>query len=404
MTKSLFVSGSAKHNIKIMSTTEADTHSLRYQEVRKVTLVGSLVDFLLGVAKIIVGWLAHSQALIADGVHSLSDLATDFLVLYAAKHAHREADEDHPYGHGRIETLATVGLGIALIGVALGIGYDAMRRMNSPDLLLNPGWIALSVAALSVVAKEAIYHYTRNAAKRLRSNMLMANAWHSRSDAISSIVVVIGVAGAMMGYSYLDSVAAIAVAVMISKIGFELVRDSSKELIDTALEPEVTDAIRNEVFNIDGVRALHMLRSRRSGGDALIDLHIQVDPRISVSEGHQIGDTVRRQLLERIEEVTDVTVHIDPEDDEQKSPCDKLPLRGDLIEALKERWEHLDGIHADQVTLHYLDGKLQVELGLPLNMLENNPDPKSLVADIEAAAKELPEIDSVRVSFYTESP
>lgn len=348
-----------------MSTTEADIHSLRYQEVRKVTLVGSLVDFLLGVAKIIVGWLAHSQALIADGVHSLSDLATDFLVLYAAKHAHRAADEDHPYGHGRIETLATVGLGIALIGIALGIGYDAMRRMNSPDLLLDPGWIALGVAALSVVSKEVIYQYTRNAAKRLRSNMLMANAWHSRSDAISSIVVVIGVAGAMMGYTYLDSVAAIAVAVMISKIGFDLVRDSSKELIDTALEPEVTDAIRREVFNIDGVRALHMLRSRRSGSDALVDLHIQVDPRISVSEGHQIGDTVRRQLLERIEEVTDVTVHIDPEDDEQKSPCDKLPLRGDLIEALKERWEHLDGIHADQVTLHYLDGKLQVELGLP---------------------------------------
>jgi len=387
-----------------MSTTEADTHSLRYQEVRKVTLVGSLVDFLLGVAKIIVGWLAHSQALIADGVHSLSDLATDFLVLYAAKHAHREADEDHPYGHGRIETLATVGLGIALIGIALGIGYDAMRRMNSPDLLLNPGWIALSVAALSVVAKEAIYHYTRNAAKRLRSNMLMANAWHSRSDAISSIVVVIGVAGAMMGYSYLDSVAAIAVAVMISKIGFELVRDSTKELIDTALEPEVTEAIRSEVFNIDGVRALHMLRSRRSGGDALIDLHIQVDPRISVSEGHQIGDTVRRHLLDRIEEVTDVTVHIDPEDDEQKSPCDKLPLRGDLVEALKARWEHLEGIKADQVTLHYLDGKLQVELGLPLDMLESNPDPKLLVADIEAAAKALPEVDSVRVNFYTESP
>ena len=387
-----------------MSTTEADIHSLRYQEVRKVTLVGSLVDFLLGVAKIIVGWLAHSQALIADGVHSLSDLATDFLVLYAAKHAHRAADEDHPYGHGRIETLATVGLGIALIGIALGIGYDAMRRMNSPDLLLDPGWIALGVAALSVVSKEVIYQYTRNAAKRLRSNMLMANAWHSRSDAISSIVVVIGVAGAMMGYTYLDSVAAIAVAVMISKIGFELVLDSTKELIDTALEPEVTDAIRREVFNIDGVRALHMLRSRRSGSDALVDLHIQVDPRISVSEGHQIGDTVRRQLLERIEEVTDVTVHIDPEDDEQKSPCDKLPLRGDLIEALKERWEHLDGIHADQVTLHYLDGKLQVELGLPLSMLERNPDPKTLVANIEAAAKELPEIDSVRVSFYTESP
>ncbi len=387
-----------------MSVIEADTRSHRYKEVRKVTLVGSLVDFLLGVAKIIVGWLAHSQALIADGVHSLSDLATDFLVLYAAKHAHREADEDHPYGHGRIETLATVGLGIALIGIALGIGYDSMRRMNSPELLLNPGWIALIVAMLSVISKEAIYHYTRSAAKRLRSNMLMANAWHSRSDAISSIVVVIGVAGAMMGYAYLDAVAAIAVAVMIAKIGFELVRDSTKELIDTALEPEVIESIRREVFNIDDVRALHMLRSRRSGGDALVDLHIQVDPRISVSEGHQIGDTVRRRLLDSIEEVTDVTVHIDPEDDERNSPCDKLPLRGDLIAALKSQWEHLEGIKADDVTLHYLDGKLQVELGLPLEILKKGSDPKALVANIEAAAKELPEVDSVRVNFYAESP
>ncbi len=386
------------HSVLIMSS--ADTHSSRYLEIRKVTLVGSVVDFLLGVAKIFVGWLVHSQALIADGVHSLSDLATDFLVLYAAKHSHRAADEDHPYGHGRIETLATVALGISLVGVALGIGFDAMKRMNSPDLLLNPGWIALIVAVISVFAKEIIYRYTRDAAKRLRSNLLMANAWHSRSDAISSIVVVIGVAGTMMGYAYLDSVAAIAVAVMIAKIGFNLVRDSSKELIDTALEPEVTEAIRREVFNIDGVRALHMLRSRRSGGDALVDLHLQVDPRISVSEGHQIADTVRRQLIARIEEVTDVTVHIDPEDDEQNSPCDKLPLRGDLIEALEARWKHLQGIQANQVTLHYLDGKLQVELGLPLSVLEHYSDAGKLAADIEKAAKELPAIEDVRVSFY----
>ena len=267
-----------------MSATADETlDNPRYREVRKVTLIGSVVDLLLGVAKILVGWLAHSQALIADGLHSLSDLATDFIVLYAAKHSHREADEDHPYGHGRIETLATVGLGIALTAVALGIGYDAVRRLNEPELLLNPGMVALGVAIVSVISKEAIYQYTRNAARRLRSNMLMANAWHSRSDAISSIVVVIGVAGAMMGHAYLDSVAAIAVAVMIAKIGFDLVRDSSKELIDTALEPEVTEAIRSEVFNVDGVRALHMLRSRRSGGDALVDLHLQVDPRISVS-------------------------------------------------------------------------------------------------------------------------
>jgi len=381
------------------ATTQDRVHSPRYLEVRKVTVIGSVVDLVLGVAKLIAGWLAHSEALIADGIHSLSDLGTDIIVLYAAKHSHREADEDHPYGHGRIETLATVGLGIALILVSFGIAYDAVRRLNMPELLLEPGVFALTIAVLSVVAKEAIYHYTMRAARKLRSNMLMANAWHSRSDAISSIVVVIGVGGAMLGYSYLDAVAAIAVSVMIAKIGFDLVRASTRELIDTALEPEVTEAIRKEIFSVDGVRALHMLRSRRSGGDALIDVHIQVDPRISVSEGHQIGDTVRRRLLERIDEVTDVTVHIDPEDDETESPCDQLPLRNKLIKRLQQQWADLDGVEPEDVTLHYLDGQLQIDLLLPLSILQKHPDSEALALEIEKAARELPEVGSVRVSF-----
>lgn len=385
-----------------MSATADDTlDNPRYREVRKVTLVGSAVDLLLGIAKIIFGWLAHSQALIADGLHSLSDLATDIVVLYAAKHSHREADEDHPYGHGRIETLATVGLGLSLVAVAIGIGYDAVQRLNEPDLLAAPGMMALVVAVISVISKEVIYQYTRNAARRLRSNMLMANAWHSRSDAISSIVVIIGVVGAMMGHAYLDSVAAIAVAAMIAKIGFDLVRASTRELIDTALEPDVIDSIRREVLRVDGVRALHMLRSRRSGSDALVDLHLQVDPRISVSEGHQIGDTVRRHLLEHIDEVTDVTVHIDPEDDEQESPCDQLPLRGKVIERLKRYWAEagIGGIEDSQITLHYLGGRLQIDLYLALSVLDTRSDAKALIRDIERAAKRVPEVDSVRVSF-----
>lgn len=381
------------------STAQQTVDNPRYRAVRKVTLIGSLVDFLLGVVKILVGWLAHSQALVADGIHSLSDLATDFIVLYAAKHSHREADETHPYGHGRIETLTTVGLGITLLGVAFGIGYDAVRRMNDTELLLDPGALALVVASVSVIAKEIIYQYTKSAALKLRSNMLMANAWHSRSDAVSSVVVVLGVGGAMMGYPYLDAVAAIAVAVMIAKIGFELIRASTKELIDTALEPEVVENIRKEILDVDGVRALHMLRSRRSGGDALVDLHLQVDPRISVSEGHQIGDTVRRRLLQRVDEVTDVTVHIDPEDDELESPCDRLPLRGDLIKKLRRQWADLEGVDAQRVTLHYLRGKLQIDLTLPLAVLDEHPDTRTLILKIERAAMELPEVDSVRVSF-----
>jgi cation diffusion facilitator family transporter len=384
----------------MVSTAPRQALAPRYREVRRVTLIGSLVDFLLGVTKIIVGWLAHSQALIADGIHSLSDLGTDAIVLYAAKHSHREADDDHPYGHGRIETLATVGLGVTLIVIAFGIAYDAVRRMNAPELMIEPGVIALGVAIASVFAKEGIYQYSMRAARRLRSNMLMANAWHSRSDAISSIVVVLGVGGAMMGYPYLDSVAAIAVSVMIAKIAFDLVRSSTRELIDTALDTETVETMRREIMAVDGVRALHMLRTRSSGGQAFVDVHIQVDPRVSVSEGHQIGDSVRRRLLERIEEVTDVTVHIDPEDDERESPCDHLPLRGELVKRLEAQWADLDGVDASRVTLHYLRGQLQIDLVLPHSVLERYSEPEALVREIRMTANRLPEVSSVRVSFY----
>jgi cation diffusion facilitator family transporter len=375
------------------------TRSIRYKEVRKVTLVGSVVDLLLGVAKILVGWMAHSQALIADGVHSLSDLVTDFLVLYAAKHSHREADEDHPYGHGRIETLATVGLGVALIAVAIGIGFDSVRRMQDSESLVVPGAIALVIAVLSVLSKEVIYQYTRRAAVRLRSNMLMANAWHSRTDAISSIVVVVGVAGAMLGHPYLDAVAAIAVGVMIAKIGFDLVRTSTMELIDTALDPQVVDELRKQILDSDGVRAVHMLRTRRSGSDAFVDVHLQVDPRISVSEGHQIADTVRRNLIANFDDVTDVTVHIDPEDDERGSPCDQLPLRGELLARLEQEWPQLGELDDSQVTLHYLNGKLHIDLMLPLALLESGAGLEEMVRQIELTAATLPEVDTVRVCF-----
>ena len=166
-----------------------------------MTLIGAVVDLSLGVVKFVVGRLAGSQPLVADGIHSLSDLATDFMVLFAAKHAHREADAEHPYGHGRIETVATVALGASLIIVAIGISFDAVRRMLNPELLMHPGVLALVVAMISVASKEAIYQYTARIARRLRSSMLQANAWHSRSDAISSIVVVIGIAGAVAGNS-----------------------------------------------------------------------------------------------------------------------------------------------------------------------------------------------------------
>ena len=238
----------------------------RYREIRRVTLVGSAVDLFLGVAKLVVGWLAHSQALLADGVHSLSDLATDVLVLVAAKHADREADADHPYGHGRIETAATVGLGVALIVVGIGIVWDAVYRLFHPELLLRPEVWALVVAAFSVLAKEAIYRYTMRSARRLRSNLLHANAWHSRSDALSSVAVMVGVSGSLAGLSYVDAIAAIVVAGMVAHIGWRLGWSSVRELVDTGLDPEQLAEVTRTIMSVDGVETLHLLRTRRMGG------------------------------------------------------------------------------------------------------------------------------------------
>ena len=371
----------------------------RYKDVRKVTLIGSALDFMLGIAKIAVGGLANSQALIADGIHSFSDLLTDFMVLYAAKHSHKAADEDHPYGHGRIETLATVSLGIVLIIIALGIAYSSIQRLSDPGILLDLSTLALLVALISVISKEWIYRYTIAAARRLRSDMLMANAWHSRSDAFSSIVVVLGIAGVMLGYPYLDAVAAVVVAAMIAKIGFDLVRSSTRELIDTALDPEKIKTIQKHIHAVSGVRSVHTLRSRKSAGDAFVDVHIQVDPRLSVSEGHQIGDAVRRRLMSHVDEVTDVTVHIDPENDETGSPCNDLPSREKVIAELKQRWPQLPAAAVEAVTLHYLSGEIDVELDLPIDILQNTADAKHLVQELKQAIASLPYISDVQVRF-----
>ena len=376
----------------------------RYKEVRKVTLIGSAVDLLLGVAKILGGFVASSQALIADGIHSLSDLATDIIVLYAAKHSHREADEEHPYGHGRIETVATVALGVGLVVVAVGIGYDAIDRLFNIERLLQPTIIALYIAAVSVVAKEIIYHYSMHIARKFRSEMLKANAWHSRTDAISSIIVMIGVIGSMAGLDYLDAIAAVGVAVMIAKIGWDLIFQSLRELIDTGLDPERVEKIRGSILGVQGVDSLHVLRTRSMGGEALVDVHIQVKPNLSVSEGHHISEQVRERVMSDVDEVSDVMVHIDPEDDEMGAPSKHLPLRRDALKQLKAGWSHIEGaslIRDEDITLHYLEGKLRIDLVLPLTLLENDPlaTRDRIAQQFNDLASQLSDVDAIVVYY-----
>ena len=349
----------------------------RSYQAQKVTVIGALLDAVLGVAKVVVGVIANSHALIADGIHSFSDLITDALVIIIARFSHHAPDEDHPYGHGRFETLGTVVLGALLIAVAGAMAYDSAYRLLYSEVLKLPTWPALVVAAISIGSKEWIYRYTKAVGERLNSKLLIANAWHSRSDAISSVVVLVGVAGAMLGVPWLDTVAAFVVAIMIAKIGWGLAWDSMQELVDTALSPEEVAKMKKVIMEVEGVIGVHELRSRRMGAEKLLDIHIQVGSKVSVSEGHNIGVWVTEHLIKNIGGISDVIFHIDPEDDDNDDTridgkVVLLPLRSEVLAALNETWTDLP--YTDQIKsidLHYLADSVEAEVYMPAELLDD---------------------------------
>ncbi|MCB1869135.1 MAG: cation transporter [Gammaproteobacteria bacterium] len=382
-------------------TAEAETRAeRRFRETKRVTLIGAVVNLLLSIVKLAFGWIAQSQALLADGIHSLSDLLSDALVWFAAAHSAQGPDSDHPYGHGRFETLATLGLGLLLALVAVGIIWDASSRLFSPERLLIPGSLALVVALMSVVAKEWLYHFTVRVARRVKSDMLRANAWHHRTDAISSVVVIVGVAGTIAGLPYLDAIATIGVGLMIAHVGWELVWPAVQELADAGLEEERLQQIRNIILSVNGVKAIHMLRTRSSGGQASADVHVLVNPKLSVSEGHMISQMVMDNLTEDIEEMSDVTVHIDPEDDEVAAPSKDLPMRDAAEELLSECWREIpEVVRRERMLLHFLDGKIDIELFFPLYAYQGLKEAEELTGLLQERVKEQECFRKVRIYF-----
>ncbi|MDH5425241.1 MAG: cation diffusion facilitator family transporter [Gammaproteobacteria bacterium] len=376
--------------------------STRRRAIDKVTWIGIFINILQTVSKLVGGVMTQSQALVADGIHSLSDLITDGMVLVASKHAHAEADEDHPYGHGRYETIATVALGILLLIVAIGIGLDAVDRLMSDKPLPIPGPIALAIAAFSIISNEGMFRYAIHVARRINSTMLEANAWHSRSDALSSIVVFIGLSGTMLGLPVLDAIAAIAVAFMIAHMGWKVSHSSVRELVDTALDNETVDAIKEHINAIDDVKHLHMLRTRKMADQALVDVHIQVSSKLSVSEGHRISEAVEETLKNNFAEINDVTVHVDAENDEAIDRTEPMPvLRNELILLLKEQWKDLPVTeHIDNITLHYIKNGVQVDLFLPLSVLSKLNDAQIIQNDIRQASLQVHNIQRVDVFFH----
>jgi cation diffusion facilitator family transporter len=275
------------------------------------TWVSVGVNLFLTITQIVVGIFAKSQGLVADGIHSLSDLVADFVVLFANHHARKGADEDHPYGHHRFETAASLVLSLLLLGVGLGMLWSAAHKIQDPTTVQTVHIVALWVAGAALVAKELLFRYMLSVAKRVKSSMLVANAWHARSDAASSLVVGIGIIGNLLGYPILDPIAALIVGFMVVKMGWGFGWDALHDLMDRSVDQQEVEAIRQTLIETPGVSGVHDVRTRKMGDMIVVDAHIEVDAKLSVQAGHDIA-VVARQRVMQSHRVLNMMTHVDP--------------------------------------------------------------------------------------------
>lgn len=283
----------------------------RLRSAARSTWVSVAVNVVLTVAQISIGMFSKSQALIADGIHSLSDLVADFIVLFAGHHSKKDADADHPYGHLRFETAASLALGALLLAVGIGMLWSAFLKLEDPQSIPTIHSIALWVAALALLAKELLFRYMLAVAKRVKSSMLVANAWHARSDAASSLVVGVGIIGNLAGYPMFDPIAALIVGLMVAKMGWQFGWNALHDLVDHAADEEEVAAIRQTVSDTPGVKGIHDIRTRKMGDMIVVDAHIEVDANITVEAGHDIAVVATQRILKR-HRVINVMTHVDP--------------------------------------------------------------------------------------------
>lgn len=286
-------------------------HPEREIAARRSTWVSVAVNLVLSTLQVAVGLFVASQALIADGIHSLSDLAADFVVLLALKHSRKAPDADHHYGHQRYENAASLVLGALLLAVGVGMLWSAGGKLATPEAIAPGSPVALGVALFTLLAKEGLFRYMLAVAERVRSSMLVANAWHARSDAASSLVVAVGIAGNLFGWPLLDPVAALIVGLMVGKMGWQFLWDALHDLTDRAATEEETRAIEQEIRAVPGVLGMHDLRTRRTGDMILVDVHLEIDGNLSVREGHAIADEVHARVMAR-HPVLNLLAHVDP--------------------------------------------------------------------------------------------
>ena len=296
---------------KLTAAPENTELSLSANAGKRSTYVSILVNSALSIGQILTGLFASSQSLIADGIHSLSDLVADFVVLFAKHASQKDADEDHPYGHHRYETAASLFLGVLLLAVALGMIYAAVVKLEHHESAPKVELIALWVAIAAIFTKEILFRYMLKVAEALRSSLLVANAWHARSDAASSLIAAFGILGSLTGYPLLDPIAALIVGLMIGKMGWKFSYDALHELMDRTVDEKILAEVQGIILATPGVKGLHDLKARHMGDLILVDVHIEVDGTKSVREGHDIALDARLKVLEN-KRILNVMTHVDP--------------------------------------------------------------------------------------------
>ncbi len=289
-----------------------EDYQVRKQRIRSITLWGALINLLLMLLKLVSGAFLRSTALIADGIHSLSDLATDFVVLVGSRLSNRPADETHPYGHQKFETLAGVFVSVVLIAVSAGLIWSAAQSIVAGKVVF-PGFMVLVIAGISVVSKEVIFRLTRAVAKSNHSASLYANAWHHRSDAFSSVAVLIGGIVGLLGWGFADQAATIVVGFMILGVGGKLLYEGLVELTEHSADKESLRVIKGILEAEESIAGWHALRTRKLGGELFVDLHILVNPQLSIQAGHDISLRIERRIQHQLSKPVNTLIHIDPE-------------------------------------------------------------------------------------------
>jgi len=289
----------------------ARSPELRAAAASRSTWVSVAVNLCLSTTQIVVGVLAKSQGLVADGIHSLSDLVADFVVLFANHHSQKAADREHPYGHQRFENAASLVLGLLLLTVGLGLLWSAFLKLEEPDKVPQVHVAALWVAVATLVAKELLFRYMLRVAKQVKSSMLVANAWHARSDAASSLVVAAGIVGNLAGYPIFDPISALIVGFLIMRMGWGFAWSSLSDLVDSAVDEQEVEAIRRTLADTPGVSGVHDVRTRKMGDMVIVDAHIEVDASLTVEAGHDIAVAARQRVLQH-HRVLNLMTHVDP--------------------------------------------------------------------------------------------